>query len=219
MTSKSIEKMVVMGVFDDRVHVERALTRLDAMKVDRSTLSVIAHPHTVGVEGEDDRTWKPENLVVKAMQPKSGAVAGTMALSATLVGIALFAVPLGALLVAGPVALVGGAVSAFGTPLVSPDTLGDLGVPRRDAKLAIEAVRRGAVVLVAQVDRRQARFVAEALDRAGAIDLYARASEWENEGWSYEPNAPVWSDAEIEREHMLRHPMRGIPRDSVPSYA
>jgi hypothetical protein len=209
--------MVVMGVFDDRMHIERALTRLDAMRIDRKDLSVIAHPSAV--QTESDRTWKPENLAVKAMQPKSGAVAGTLALSATMVGFALFAVPLGALLVAGPVAFVGGAVAAFGTPLVSPDTLGDLGVPRRDAKLAIEAVRRGGIVLVAQVDQRQTRVVAEALDRAGAIDLYARAGEWEAEGWSYEPNAPVWSDAEIEREHMLRHPMRGIPRDSVPSYA
>ncbi|MGZ3417986.1 MAG: hypothetical protein ACXVEE_08990 [Polyangiales bacterium] len=210
------KKMVVMGVFEDQTHAERALTRLDAVGIDRKALSLMAHPGTV--QSTSEEVWKPENKLTHALEPKSGAMTGALAWSATLLGIALWAVPLGALIVSAPVALIGGAVAAFGAPLLSPDTLGDLGVPRRDAKLAIEAIRRGAIVLVVQAEYRQIREAAEAMDRAGAIDLYQRAAEWEAEGWSHEPNAPLWTKAQIEHEYVLRHPMRGIPRESAPSY-
>lgn len=196
------QRMVVMGVFDDALQAERAVARMTALGVPRDEISFMAHP--AAIRGEQRQDF--ERSITK-----SGAVAGGATLAATLVGIALFAVPLGAVLVAGPLALFGGAAAAWGAPYFSPDSLSELGVRRADAKLAIEAVRRGGVVVAARIDDRLVRPVADAMDRAGAIDLRGRAAEWEREGWDYEPNAPIWTVAEIERERALRHPVQAIP--------
>jgi hypothetical protein len=188
------KKLVVMGIFDDVRNAEHAIANLVAVPVARNDIGIIAHPYAV-----------PHAQNVPGMpEPKSGAMVATAGMAATLVGIALCAIPLAGLLTAGPLVVLGGAASLIAAQPGSPDALEELGVPRSDAKLAVECMRRGGIVIVAPADRDRARRVADAMAQAGPIDFRRRVEEWESEGWTFEPNGPLWTREEIERERMRR---------------
>ncbi|MDB5728952.1 MAG: hypothetical protein JWQ00_2157, partial [Noviherbaspirillum sp.] len=65
-----------------------------------------------------------------------------------------------------------------------------------------ESVRRGSYVLTVDVqDEDQADRVTDIMARFDAVDIDERSSQWKKQGWSgYNPDAPRFSDAEIEQE-------------------
>lgn len=198
--------MVLMGVFDDLRSAEHGIAAVKSLGVPTEEISVIAHQAAVPRE---HRAQQEES----AFEPSSGSVATTAGLTVTLVGIVLCAIPLAGLLTAGPLAVLGGAASLArtGSPV---DDMVELGVAREDAKIAHECLRRGGIIVVARCDRDIARRVAEALARAGAIDFRARADQWEAEGWVYEPNAPMWTVEQIERQRLESRTPTPPPRFS-----
>lgn len=187
--------MVVMGVFDDARSAGHAIAALKSLGVTEDELSILAHPEAI-----PNAKYTPH---AHFMEPKNGTGMTTAGLAATLVGIGLCAVPLLGLLTAGPLVVAGGvaAVTGRNRPV---DDIRDLGVPREDAEIAIEAARRGGITLLARVDRTYARRVAETMARAGAIDYQQRANEWEADGWVFEPNAPAYSKDELRRARLPR---------------
>lgn len=180
---------VVMGVFDEIGDAERALRDLSAMGVPQEEIAILAHP--LALHEEHRRAAEPHG---------SSVVAGGATMAATLIGIVLFAIPLAGLLVAGPLAVFGGAAAVKPTHAGSPDALTDLGVDRHDAKLAVESVRRGGIAVVVRPDDALTRRTIEVLARAGAIDLVRREAEWEARGWTFEPNGVPWTRAQIHAE-------------------
>ncbi|MBI2393857.1 MAG: hypothetical protein HYV09_30070 [Deltaproteobacteria bacterium] len=186
--------MVLMGVFDDLRSAEHGIAAVKSLGVPTDEISVIVHHAAVPPDLREQHEG--------AFDLSSGSVATTAGLTVTLVGIVLCAIPLAGLLTAGPLAVLGGAasLSRTGSPV---DDLVELGVAREDAKIAHECLRRGGIIVVARCDRDIARRVAEAIGRAGAIDFRARADQWELEGWVYEPNAPMWTAEQIERQRIV----------------
>jgi hypothetical protein len=65
-----------------------------------------------------------------------------------------------------------------------PTLLDTLFLPEEDFAAHREAVRRGGVVLSAEVTEAEAARVAQALDAAGARDLDEDVQGWRREGWS-----------------------------------
>jgi hypothetical protein len=187
--------MVVMGVFDDARSAGHAIAQLKAFGVTDEELSILAHPEAIPTHKRHPQTH--------LMEPKNGTGMTTAGLAATLVGIGLCAVPLLGLLTAGPLVIAGGvaAVTGKNRPV---DDIRDLGVPREDAEIAIEAARRGGITLLARVERQYARPVAKIMARGGAIDYRRRADEWEAEGWVFEPNAPAYSQEQVRRNRRPR---------------
>ncbi len=187
------EKLVVMGAFDDIRDAEHAIANLIAVPIARDDVAVVAHPEAM-----------PHRAHEAHVAPKSGAVATTAGMAMTLVGIALCAIPLAGLLTAPPLIILGGAAALVNARPDSPDALTELGVPRADAKIAVEHVRRGGIVLVVRTDRDRAHRAAEAMSRARSINLQTRADQWEASGWVFEPNAPMWTRERIHEDRALR---------------
>ncbi len=184
---------VVMGVFDEIADAERALRELSAIGVPKEEIAILAHPSAL--REEHRRPIEPS---------RSSLMTGGATMAATLIGIVLFAIPLGGLLVAGPLAYFGGAAAVNPTHAGTRDALGDLGVDRHDAKLAVECVRRGGIAVVVRPSDALARRTIEVLSRGGAIDLARREAEWEAEGWTFEPNGVPWTRRQIRAERARR---------------
>lgn len=80
-------------------------------------------------------------------------------------------------------------------------TLTELDVPRDRAELHAEAIRRGAVVLVAQAAHGEAEHVASAFDRHQSLDLDRAGARWHEEGWAgYDPGAAMLDEEARKRE-------------------
>lgn len=65
-------------------------------------------------------------------------------------------------------------------------SLRDLFLPDPDRVTYAEGIRRGGIMVVAQVPDEQADKVVDAFERNGAVDLDAREAEWRKEGWTGE---------------------------------
>jgi hypothetical protein len=63
-------------------------------------------------------------------------------------------------------------------------SLADLFVPDEDRGTYAEALRRGSVMVSAQVDDAHYEQAATLLESAGAVDLDERESSWRSEGWT-----------------------------------
>jgi len=63
-------------------------------------------------------------------------------------------------------------------------SLADLFMPDEDRGTYAEALRRGSVMVSAQVDDSQYEQAATLLESAGAVDLDERESSWRSEGWT-----------------------------------
>jgi stress response protein YsnF len=81
------------------------------------------------------------------------------------------------------------------------ETLRDHNVPDDRANLYAEACRRGASLLIVDVEDDQAQATADLLDRNGSLDLSQAEQRWRSTGWSgYEPMAQPFSAEESARE-------------------
>jgi hypothetical protein len=58
-------------------------------------------------------------------------------------------------------------------------------VPDEDRHTYEERLRRGGVLLTADVDDGKTAAAVAALDNSNSIDLDARAQEWRSDGWDY----------------------------------
>jgi len=64
-----------------------------------------------------------------------------------------------------------------------PASLSPYHVPSDRAEMYAEVMRRGAVLLIAEVPDGRARDLAEELDELGSLDLDAAEKRWRSEGW------------------------------------
>ena len=62
--------------------------------------------------------------------------------------------------------------------------LRNLFVPDEDRYAYAEGMRRGSVLVSAQVDERQVEQAADILEHAGALDLDQQEASWRQSGWS-----------------------------------
>jgi len=81
------------------------------------------------------------------------------------------------------------------------DALTDAGIPREEAEVMSEAVRRGAVLLVGQVDEARCRTIEEQLDRYEPVDVGERAGHYREAGWTgYDPAEDDYDEARVGEE-------------------
>ncbi|WP_431862436.1 hypothetical protein [Azospirillum sp.] len=81
------------------------------------------------------------------------------------------------------------------------DALTDAGIPRAEAEVMSEAVRRGAVLLVGRVDEPRCRDVEDRLDRHAPVDVDERAGQYRATGWAgYDPDAADYDEAQVAEE-------------------
>jgi hypothetical protein len=171
----------VAGVFPSMSDVERAIRDLERMGVPTESISVIA--------GNDANRHKEYLDKAKRAGQTAGAAAasgasfgGGVGIMATLVALSVPGV--GPFVAGGALAIVaaGLGVGAAGGGLIS--AFNAMAIPHEEAPLYEEAVRRGALMLVAQVDDSIEEKVVERMNEHGARDLQDEADTWRAEGWS-----------------------------------
>jgi hypothetical protein len=180
----------VAGLFRTWAEAERALGALQATGVSRDDISLMARQGVVP-EYADVDMQVAEGAAVGA---SSGAVAG--GLGGLLVGLGLVTIPgIGPVLAAGTLATALATTAAgAGLGAAAGGVLGGLaglGVPREDVELYAEGVKRGGVLLSANVNDERVGEARNILSANGAIDIRQSASQWRQTGWTgYQDSAP-----------------------------
>lgn len=199
----------VVGLFDERDDAQDAVHRLVDLGIPSKDISVVAsnaHGVPTSTEVEETGTMAEEGATVGAT---SGLVVGGIV--GALAGIGLGFVPFLGFLVAGPLA---GALTGAAAGTLTGGLLGGLiglGIPEEHAHAYAEGIRRGGVLVTAQVDEALVDRTREILDDEGAVNIEERAATYREAGFTqYDPNAPSYTEEEIriERES-LGEPSRG----------
>jgi hypothetical protein len=194
----------VVGLFEDRADAQNALDALVDRGFTRDQVSVAASD-VPGVQG-------PETHVVTDERPSGagaavGAVGGAMVGGGAglLVGLGALVIPgLGPLVAMGPLVttLAGMAAGTVAGGLLG--ALVDLGIPKEEAEVYVEGVRRGYILVTLRTSDEDADTAASVMRANGAVDVKERAAAWRQSGWAgYDANAKPYTAAEIAREREL----------------
>lgn len=174
----------VSGLFDTWADATRALNELKGAGIKSADISLIAN-------SPQDLT-PDQNVVGKdaAAGAEVGAILGGA--GGLLAGLGVLAIA--GLVLAGGwlVATVVGAVAGASIGAATGGLVGlltDAGIPKSDAHVYAEGIRRGGALLSARVADSEVGFATRLLAEAGAVDLEDRRQLFEAEGW--DPEAPV----------------------------
>src|ERR687893_3174843 len=201
MATRTIARM-----FDSYADASAAVRELEAAGFSHDDVSLIANR---GDDATDGTTTTTE------AESDAGSGAGTGATIGTLIGggAGLLA-GLGALAIpgVGPIVAAGWLVAALtgaGVGAAAGGLLGGLtgaGLSEEHANVYAEGVRRGGTMLTARVEEGQAARVESVLASSGGhVDVAARRTEYQSEGWSrFDPAAPGYTTAEVQTERKRR---------------
>jgi hypothetical protein len=180
----------VVGTYDNIQTAYAVANDLINAGYSRSDISVIAsdakneyspYIETTTVDTTDD--------VAKG----AGIGAAIGGLGGLLVGLGALAIPgIGPVVAAGPLlaALTGAGVGAVTGGIVG--ALIDLGIPDEEAHIYSEGLRRGHVLVIAQVPDSSANAVTRVMERPGLVDIRRQADSWRASGWkSFDPDREV----------------------------
>jgi len=145
----------------------------------RNSISVIANDADKKYASYVDQDASADGAAAGA-----GIGAAIGGLGGLLLGLGALAIPgIGPIIAAGPImaALAGAGVGAVTGGLLG--ALVDLGVPQESAEAYAESVRRGNVLVTAQVEDNRANEATRIMQRAGLIDIDQQAQEWRSSGW------------------------------------
>jgi hypothetical protein len=178
----------VVGTYDNVQTAYAVANDLIAAGYSRNDISVVANdakneyaPHINTGANTVDTT----DDVAKG----AGIGAAIGGLGGLLVGLGALAIPgVGPVIAAGPLlaALTGAGVGAVTGGIVG--ALVDLGIPDEEAHIYSEGLRRGHVLVIAQVPDSSANAVTRLMERPGLVDIHRQADSWRASGWkSFDP--------------------------------
>jgi hypothetical protein len=196
-----MSKRTIARLYDDYADAEHAVRDLEAAGIPHDDISLVANE-------ERNRKFGPGVTSGNEAVPGAeigagvGAVAGGGA--GVLAGLGLLAIPgVGPVVAAGW--LVALAVGAAGGAAAG-GLLGGLvgaGVSSEHAEVFVEGVRRGGTLVTVRVPDGEVAAIDAILDR-NAVDPVSRRAEYSAAGWSaYDPNGPIVTEADIDREQTV----------------
>jgi uncharacterized protein (TIGR02271 family) len=99
-------------------------------------------------------------------------------------------------------ALTGAGIGAVTGGLIG--ALVDLGIPEEDAHLYSEGLRRGNILVIAQVADHRANEASRIMQRSGLLDIHQQADTWRSEGWEgYPATATTTSQTNMRRDDRM----------------
>lgn len=201
----------VVGLFDNFQDAQDVVRDLESAGFTHDAISLVANDasgqYSQQHGGHDKMNDTP------AEKAGSGAVAGTAtgAGLGLLAGLAALAIPgVGPLIAAGPLAAslgvgaatvagataLGAGIGAASGALVGP--LVDAGIPRPEAEVYNEGVRRGgALVTVRTNDRSDAEEAADIMSQHRVVDIDQRGEDFRSSGWTHSDNAEPYTADQI----------------------
>jgi hypothetical protein len=171
----------VVGTYDNIQTAYNVANDLVDAGYSRNDISVVASDaNNEYAAYVDDRYVDATDDVAKG----AGIGAAIGGLGGLLVGLGALAIPgVGPVIAAGPLlaALTGAGVGAVTGGIVG--ALVDLGVPDEEAHIYSEGLRRGHVLVIAQVPDASTNAVTRIMQRPGLIDIQRQAETWRASGW------------------------------------
>ena len=198
MNSRTIARL-----FDSYEDAAHAVRELEAIGIAEGDISLVAN-------SESHRIFAPDkpagNEAVPGLEIGAGVGAVAGGGVGILTGLGLLAIPgVGPVVAAGwlvalAVGVAGGAAAG--------GLLGGLvgaGISSEHAEIFVEGVRRGGTLVTVRAAIERVPAVDAILDR-NAVDPVSRRAEYSEEGWSaYDPNGPLLTAADIDRERTVQH--------------
>jgi hypothetical protein len=180
----------VVGLFESHTAAQRAVQDLANSGFSRNEISLLAND----ARGEYANYREVGGASSTGEGAAAGAVGGVLGgVLGLLVGVGALAIPgIGPVLAAGPLAaalgtagastLVGAGVGAAAGGVVG--ALVGAGIPEEDANFYAEGVRRGGTLVMVKTSDDMAQNAYTIMQRAGAVDVDKRSSEYRVGGWS-----------------------------------
>jgi hypothetical protein len=196
----------VVGLFDDRDTAQHAVRDLIDAGFRQQDISVVA----ADPGGKMYRQHVDEEGSIAGEGAATGLTSGAVVggLLGLLIGAGLLFVPAG-VIAAGPITgLIAGGAAGAATGGIIGGLIG-LGIPKEDADVYAESVRRGGTLVTVMADDANVSRIHSILDRDGAVDVEERAAQYRAQGFSgFDTNAPVYSEEETlaERERYRATP-------------
>lgn len=183
----------VVGTYDNIQTAYAVANDLISAGYSRNDISVVANDankeYAPYVDGDGVNTVDTGDDVAKG----AGIGAAIGGLGGLLVGLGALAIPgVGPVIAAGPLlaALTGAGVGAVTGGIVG--ALVDLGIPDEEAHLYSEGLRRGHVLVIAQVPDASANAVTRVMERPGLVDIHRQADSWRASGWkAFDPDSEL----------------------------
>lgn len=176
----------ISGLFDHYETADEAVRALQAAGFEGDTISVLARNEILQDNLPQDETTPGEVAESSGVGALIGGTAG--GLLGLLAGIGAIAIPgLGPVLVAGSLAAsLGMAAGGAGVGAAVGGILGAmtaLNVPKEEAELYAEGVRRGGILVIVQAPPERVAEAASILGQSGALDTGTLRAELQKEGW------------------------------------
>jgi hypothetical protein len=166
------------AVFNDIDDARGAIDALVRAGIDRNQISLIVHD-----KDEQYGAYVNREEVSEAAEG-AGIGAAFGALGGLLLGLGALAIPgIGPVVAAGPLA---GALLGAGGGAVVGGIIGalvELGIPEEEAHVYAESVRRGNILVVAQVPENRSDEMVRLLQRFNMVSLTPHVEEWRASGW------------------------------------
>jgi len=180
----------IVGTYDNIQTAYSVANDLISAGYSRNDISVVANDAKSEYAPYLDANYVDSTDDVAKGAGLGAAIGG---LGGLLVGLGALAIPgVGPVIAAGPLlaALTGAGVGAVTGGIVG--ALVDLGIPDEDAHIYSEGLRRGHILVIAQVPDASANAVTRIMERPGLVDLHRQADSWRASGWkSFDPDYDV----------------------------
>ncbi|QDM25996.1 hypothetical protein FNL56_07715 [Tardiphaga sp. vice304] len=199
--------VTISRLYDTYAAAQQAVTGLEAAGVPHSEISIVANNSDNWYGGKKDRDGDGVDDRAEAAGTGAGVGAGLGGAAGLLAGLGLLAIPgLGPVVAAGWLAAtaVGAAAGALTGGVVG--ALTEAGVPKDEAPLYAEGVRRGGTLVSAKVpDAELSRF--DTILNQSSVNLRDRSTAWQKSGWTgYDPASKPYGADEVRKERELYGP-------------
>jgi hypothetical protein len=178
----------VVGTYDNIQTAYAVANDLISAGYSRNDISVVASDANNEYARYVDTTDTGDDVATGA-----GIGAAIGGLGGLLVGLGALAIPgVGPVIAAGPLlaALTGAGVGAVTGGIVG--ALVDLGIPDEEAHIYSEGLRRGHILVIAQVPDSSTNAVTRIMERPGLVDIHRQADSWRASGWNaFDPDREV----------------------------
>lgn len=170
----------VAGIFPSMLEAHNVMREIEGIGIAEEALSIVA-----GNESDRHKEYlekaKTASESTAAATASGASFGGGIGIVASLVALAIPGV--GPFIAGGALAtvLAGLGIGAASGGLIS--AFHHMGISHEEAPLYEEAVRRGAIMLIAKVDDVVEPQVADLMRRGGARDLREEADTWRESGW------------------------------------
>jgi hypothetical protein len=202
--------VTVSRLYDDPQAAHRAVMDLEAAGIPSDDISLVASNADNWYRGDKKTTRKVDRDLDNVDDRAEGAGAGA-GIGAILGGTAGLLAGLGIMAIPGigPV-VAAGWLAATATGAVAGGAVGGIigaltqsGVPKEEAELYAEGIRRGGTLVTARVpDGDRAR--CEAIMNQAAVNIRDRETMYRESGWSgFDPNAKPYSAEQIRKEREI----------------